>query len=90
MKDKLDKGLILGIVVSILSMIIGYFLWTNLVPIQDFDTLTALEAAQAQKELAINYPVGTFMMNSGFIVFSICLAVYVGRRMFRPRRIKRR
>lgn len=85
MKDKVTKWFVIGVVISIVAMVIGYVLWTNLTPIQGMDTMTALEIAQAQRDLAINAPLGTFLMNSGFIAFGICLTGFLVRRIMLAR-----
>jgi hypothetical protein len=53
--------------VSIVTIIVGYFLWTILIPIQDFHLMTDGEILRSQKELALNYPLGRFLLYTGFI-----------------------
>lgn len=53
--------------IAIVSIILGYFLWTILIPIQDFHTMTRIEVLEAQQEFALNYPLGRFLMYAGFI-----------------------
>lgn len=81
MQNKINKWLIIGVVLSLLMMIVGYFLWTILIPIQDFDTLSSLEVRESQRELAINYPLGAFLMNLGFVGFSSTLLALVVRKI---------
>lgn len=73
MKDKTTKWLVIGIVVSAVIMIVGYFLWTNLVPLQDIESYSPQELRDVQMELAINYPLGSFLLNLGFLGFSSSL-----------------
>ena len=54
---------------SIISIIVGYFLWTILIPIQDSHLMGDTEILHAQQELALNYPLGRFLLYAGFIVF---------------------
>ena len=53
--------------IAIVSIILGYFLWTILILIQDFHTMTRIEVLEAQQEFALNYPLGRFLMYAGFI-----------------------
>ncbi len=66
MKKKIAKGLLLS---SFPIVVIGYFLQTILIPIQDFNTLTKEEIKKIQLDVAINYPLGTFMLYVGGILF---------------------
>ena len=52
--------------ISIVLIIIGYFLWTILFPIQDLHTFTTTEHLTAQKQLALNYILGRFLLYIGF------------------------
>lgn len=53
--------------ISIMTIIVGFFLWTILIPIQDFHTMSHEEILWAQQELALNYPLGRFLLYAGFI-----------------------
>ena len=53
--------------IAIVSIILGCFLWTILILIQDFHTMTRIEVLEAQQEFALNYPLGRFLMYAGFI-----------------------
>ncbi|MER2064198.1 MAG: hypothetical protein ABS873_06065 [Alkalibacterium sp.] len=77
MKDRTTKWLVIGAVVSAVMMIAGYFLWTNLVPLQDASSYSPQELREIQKELAINYPLGSFLLNLGFVGFSSTLLALV-------------
>lgn len=62
--------------VSVIVMLVGYFLQTILIPIQDIDMVSKAELLGMQKSLAINYPAGTVMFRGGIIgivVFSVLL-----------------
>lgn len=50
----------------------GIFLYTSLIPIQDFDLLTQAEKIAFQKETAINYPLGNIMFHGGIAGSVIC------------------
>lgn len=81
MVNKVNKWLIAGVIISVIMMIVGYFLWTILIPIQDFDTLSSLEIRESQRELALNYPLGAFLMNLGFVAFSSTLLALIVRKV---------
>lgn len=81
MKDKTTKWLISGVVISAIMMIIGYFLWTNLVPLQDINSYSPQELRDIQKERAINYPLGSLLLNLGFVGFSSTLLALVVRKL---------
>ncbi len=64
---------------SIIVIIVGYFLWTILIPMQDFHLMTDAEIRLAQQEFALNYPLGRFLLYTGFttlILSSMYLIVY--------------
>lgn len=79
MKINFDKWLIIGLITSILSIIIGYFLWDILIPIQDYNLSTDEQLRVAQKEAAINYPLGGFLLRLGFIGLAITTLGYLWR-----------
>ena len=55
--------------ISIIMTIVGYFLQTILIPIQDFDQITKEELKRIQLEVAINYPLGTTLLYFGVFYF---------------------
>lgn len=63
-------------VLSIVVTIVGLFLQTILIPIQDFDTISDAELKRIQMDVAINYPLGRAMLYGGLIVF-FCSSVYL-------------
>lgn len=69
MKSKSNKILLLCLIVSIAIIIIGYFLWTILIPIQDFNLMNKHEMISTQKELALNYNLGRTLLYIGFFSF---------------------
>lgn len=77
MKVNLDKLLSISLNVSILSIIIGYVLWDILIPIQDYNLSTEEQLLEAQKEAAINYPLGRFLLYIGFIGLAITAIGYI-------------
>ena len=62
--SKIAKAVLL---LSIAMIIVGYFLWTILIPIQDIQLMSQVELLSAQKELALNYSLGRFLLYAGFI-----------------------
>lgn len=74
MKFNLTKILVSCLLLSIVTITIGYFLWAILIPIQDFDPIDREELLRTQKELALNYTVGKNMLYIGFLGF-ICSAI---------------
>ncbi|MCC5894692.1 MAG: hypothetical protein JJU16_04455 [Alkalibacterium sp.] len=81
MKNKLNRWLVIGLIVSVVVMGIGYVLWANLSPVEDFSALTAVEIRNVQRESAINYPLGDFLLNLGFVGFSSTLLALVSRKI---------
>lgn len=72
-------------IISIVVIIIGYFLWTILFPIQDITTLTDAELLATQKQLALNYSLGRFLIYlgvAGLIGSSLYLALKVIQKRF--------
>lgn len=81
MKDKTTKWLVTITAVSAVIMIVGVLLWTNLVPLQDIESYSPQQLREAQMELAINYPLGGFLLNLGFLGFSSSLLGLVMRQI---------
>ncbi|GEQ34188.1 hypothetical protein [Marinilactibacillus psychrotolerans] len=83
MKINFDKWLIIGLITSILSIIIGYtigyILWAIFIPTQDYNLSTDEQLRAAQKEAAINYPLGGFLLRLGFIGLAITTLGYLWR-----------
>lgn len=76
-----NKKLISGVILSILLFITGFFLRAILFPIQDIDTMSKAELLELQKEMAINYPLGTTLHYLGIVLFFICVFLLIaGRR----------
>lgn len=71
MKNQINTYLFSGAVFSLGIIVIGYFLWTILIPIQDLDMMTDAELYRVQQEVALNYPLGRFMLYLGFFLFTI-------------------
>lgn len=63
-------------VLSFAVTVIGFFLQTILIPIQDFDTISKEELKQIQMDLAINYSLGHAMLYAGLTVF-LCSSMYL-------------
>ena len=67
-------GLVI-LVISILTIIAGYFLWTILFPVQDLGMMSQEEILALQKEVALNYELGRAMMWAG--VCGICVSIFL-------------
>jgi len=77
-KSNVNKIIVLCLILSILTIIIGYFLWAILIPIQDFDLIDNEKLLRTQKELALNYTLGKNLLHIGFFGFVssiICLVL---------------
>ena len=61
------------LIISICLIVLGYFLWTILFPVQDINLMSAEELLALQKEVAINYELGRMMMYVGGISAIISL-----------------
>ncbi len=62
---------------SLSTMVIGFFMHTILIPIQDFHLLSEVEVAQAQRQYAINYPLGTVLMWLGVILLILTSIILI-------------
>lgn len=62
---------------SLPTMVVGYFMQTILIPIQDFHLLSEVEVAQAQRQYAINYPLGTVLMWLGVILLMLTSTILI-------------
>ncbi len=72
-------GMKVGTILCVLSFavtVIGFFLQTILIPMQDFDLISNEELKQIQMDLAINYPLGHAMLYGGLTVF-LCSSMYL-------------
>ncbi len=81
MGDKSNKLLTVGVIISFILLIIGFFLSTVWFPIQDIDRMSSSELLALQKEMALNYPFGIVMHDMGIILFFICIAFIIVKRM---------
>lgn len=83
MKDTFTKRLVIGLIISIVLMSIGYFLWEDRTPVQDAANLTVEEIVelQAQTETSTLSSVGALFLNVGFIGGAICLGTIVIRQI---------
>ena len=66
MKSKSNKIIFSFLIISLVIIIIGYFLWAILIPIQDFSPMDKQETIRMQKELSLNYDLGRFLLYTGF------------------------
>jgi len=59
--------IVLGI--SIAIIIVGYFLWTIMLPIPDYYSFSEAYQLVLQKRFAFNYPLGRVLLYVGFTGF---------------------
>ena len=76
---KSNRVPIIVLIMSICLILLGYFLWTILIPIQDIDLISKMELLALQKEVAINYKLGRIMMLVGAIGVFCSLGLIIGR-----------
>lgn len=81
MRNRVNKWLVAGLFISLIMMIIGYFLWAIDVPADVLAGLTAEEVNQMQQEQALNYSAGSFLLNLGFVTFTGTLMALVIRKL---------
>ena len=62
---------------SVILIVVGYFLFTMLIPLQDFGSYTTQELLELQKEVAINYSLGKTMMIAGGVGLVVNFFVYI-------------
>ena len=67
----------MSLVVGMLMIVVGYFLWTILIPIQDMEMIPFEELRELQKELAINYSLGRWMMVAGSVGVLTVVVFYI-------------
>ncbi|MDZ7834956.1 MAG: hypothetical protein U5K84_06060 [Alkalibacterium sp.] len=80
-REKTTIILVIGLIVSIIMMGIGFLLWTNLTPIQDIESYSPQELRDIQENMAINFPLGSILLNIGFVGFSTTLLALVLKRI---------
>lgn len=83
LKNRMNVFLLVGAVFSLGIIVVGYFLWTILIPIQDIDTMSNAELYRTQQELALNYPLGRFMLYAGFISLGMFMSILIGRIIYK-------
>lgn len=66
MKFNLKMTMLVCLFVSIAAIIVGYFLWTIFIPIQDFHLMDDKEVLRIQKVVALNYSLGKSLLHGGF------------------------
>ncbi|MFO8068512.1 MAG: hypothetical protein R6U02_00710 [Alkalibacterium sp.] len=80
---KIKKAAIFFLIVSLISIVIGYILWMIPIPIQDFHLMTSEEILISQKDLAFNYSLGRFLLYSGFIGLGISSVYFLSLTILR-------
>lgn len=83
LKNRMNSVLLVGAVFSLGIIVVGYFLWTILIPIQDIDTMSNAELYRTQQELALNYLLGRFMLYAGFISLGMFMSILIGRIIYK-------
>ncbi len=73
----IEKLFSICLITSLLSIMIGYFLWSILIPIQDYNLSTDEQLREAQKEAAINAPLGKLLLFLGFIGLAFTILGYI-------------
>ena len=81
MRNRVNKWLVAGLFISLIMMIVGYFLWAIDVPADRLAELTAEEVNQIQQELALNYSAGSVLLNLGFVSLTGTLLALVIRKI---------
>ena len=63
---------------SLILLTVGFFLQTILLTIQYFNTLSKAEVLAIQQDLALNYPLGVFLLRIGLgtLLISVSILIY--------------
>lgn len=69
MKINRKKIALVVLPLSIATIIIGYFLWTIMLPLPDYYSYSEAQQLVLQKRFAFNYPLGRFLLYIGFTGF---------------------
>lgn len=77
MGSRSNKLLIVGIIISFILVITGFFLSVAWFPIQDIDIMSRAELLAFQKEFALNYPLGLVIYYVGIVLFLVCIALLI-------------
>lgn len=72
-KNKSNRLLVVGIVISFVLMMVGFFLGSIWFPIQDIDIMSEAELLAFRREFALNYSLGVMMYYVGIGVFIVCI-----------------
>ncbi|MCC5889782.1 MAG: hypothetical protein JJU01_04370 [Alkalibacterium sp.] len=80
---KIDKWLLIGLSLSIIAMVSGYLLWVGFTPAENMSHLSESNLSEIQRELAVNYELGDFLLNAGFTVFSTLLLALLVRKVLK-------
>lgn len=75
----MKKYKVMILLLNIILIIVGYLLWTILIPIQDIDLLSTAELLELQKEIAINYQIGKILMWVGLCGVLISISLFIKR-----------
>ncbi|MFC6463700.1 hypothetical protein ACFP65_01595 [Marinilactibacillus sp. GCM10026970] len=74
-----NKLLDVTLIISVLCILIGFFLWMIFVPIPDIELSSAEELRVAHREAALNYPLGRFLLYVGWTGLSLWAAGFIAR-----------
>ena len=76
---KRRKTWLITLIISILMMIAGYFVWTILFPVQDLGMMSQEEIIALQKEVALNYELGRGLMWTGVCGIGVSIFLFFKR-----------
>lgn len=80
---KITKRFIKGMLISFLLSAAGFVLRAIWFPVQDIELMSEAELIALQKEIALNYPLGTVLYYGGAALFVLCVLSYMYYRFFR-------
>lgn len=58
-------------------IVIGFFLQTILIPLQDLDLISRQDLLALQKEYALNYPLGTGLLYLGQFLMILVIVLFI-------------
>lgn len=79
---RLKVVLIFSLIISILMTIVGFFLYANLIPMQDIELCSKEELLAIQKECALNYPLGKTLLMIGRTGVIVSTALLIARTIY--------
>lgn len=79
---RINTILIVGMILSFLTMVTGFFLYAILIPLQDIELYSKAELSEVHKELAINYSLGNILYHGGGFIFVLCSVLLIIRAIY--------